>query len=502
MYSSSSRSTTPSRSPHHSRPVPIPHSPSTELPPANALRYKHLYGYTQSSVSSSFDTLSGQSSVTESSEGDYEDYVVDTQGMGIVIDERDETEISPSVAASISIGTTSTSPLVFSLSTAATAATVARVAASPDGEILIEDVEETYGSEEGRRTPTMISPPPANGLKPVRDTPSFGNIAFPLDISDNASDNSMLVGATRISRNRQRSSRTSPRGPAKSKAHDWLDDEFRCQTCFHAGLCADLVMKDPNFRCGDISVTGSTSRESSAGIGGKTPWTREMLDGMNLGSPVGADDGAGKPKLRVLDGGVDYVQYDDAEGLDVPRRDRSLVDLEDIARGMQAVSIPSSIKPQPIIGRTATPNSQHSIERPLGHNIAHQIRTDVEVEDPTSTTTTYEDSTSDSLSSPQDIFSTCADTRVRLGAVSRGREATSKAERIPTDKGDRSRSSFSRERGRSRSRNNHPFWTLHNLTAGLLSGGSLDSDRVDGRYDSDDQLYGVDVVERGRSRIR
>lgn len=510
MHTVSSRPATPSRSPHHSRPVPIPHSPTTELPPANALRYKHLYGYTQASASTSFASSSAQESSTDSSEGDYEDFLVDTREIGIVIDERDRASISSDFAGPSSMETTSTAPPIFPISRVTTAACVDSI---PD-ETVMENAEQAYGSEEGTQTPLATSRRPPSDSLPLQETPSPGDEYFPIGASDGTIYNSINVPATRVnqmSRTRQRSTTTSPRAIAKSKAIENLDEEFRCQTCYHAGLCAELVMKDPNFRCGDIDIAGSTSKDPSgdstpirSGVGGKTPWTKQVLDGMNLGSQIGSDDGPGKPKLRVLDGGVDYVQYDEAEGRSYPGRDNGVADMEDLGHGLQAVSIAYRKGFHPVSTTATTSSASESTETSSSHTIGRPFRqtwTDIKVDYPVSTSSTSDDSTSES-SSTSGILPTCADARVHLGPIlEKTNETSTNTKSMLAEKADRSRMNSSKERGRSRSRNN-PFWTLHNLTAGLLSGGTLSGDGVDGGFDYDDRLYGVDVVERGRSRTR
>lgn len=492
MYSISSRPRTPNQSPHHSRPVPIPQHSSPDLPTANALRYKHLYGYTQPSTTPSTD----QTSVTDSSEGDYEDYVVDTREVGIVIDERDGVSISSESTASSSTGTVSTSPRVFPLSRVPT---IAAAGSSPDRETLIEDVEKALALDDGTQTPVGTSRFPH--IPHLQAMPSLGNAFFPAGLSDNSSTSSFT---------RHRSFSASPR--AARKALDRLDDEFRCQTCYHAGLCADLVMDNPNFRCGDINPVASSPRGLSTSasvsmrgaIRGKTPWTRQMLSGINLGSDDGADDDAGKPKLRVLDGGVDYVHYDESAGSSSPGLHRALIDVEDIAQGIRGGSKDRQPTPQPVSATAATTLASGSTGTSSSDNMRRPLRqtwTDIKVEDPVLTTTSANPS-SNSSSFSNSIRPTCARTRVHLEPALQGPETTSTTDRPPLiEQTRRPRLDVGGGRGRSRSHYD-PIRTLHNLTSGLLSGRSWDSERVDERYDYDDKLYGVDIVERGRSRSR
>ena len=488
MYSIPSRTRTPTRSLHHSRPIPIPQHPSPDLPTANACRYKHLYGYTQSSTAVSPD----QTSVTDSSEGDYEDYVEDTHEVGIVIDERDGVSISSVSTASSSTGTVSTSPPVFPLSSP----TIAAAGSSPDRETSIEDVEKALALDKGTQTPVVTSR--SLRILHLQATPSLGNVFFPAGLFDTSSTPSSM---------RHRSFSASPR--ATRKALDRPDDEFRCQTCYHAGVCADLSIGNPNFRCGDINPVASSLRALSTSastsmhgaIRGKTPWTRQMLSGINLGSDDDADDHAGKPKLRVLDGGVDYVHYDEPARSSSPGPHRGVIDIEDIAQGIRGVSKDRQSTPRPVFATALAsgstgPSSSDNFRRPF-----RQTGTDNKVEDPVPLTTSANPS-SLSSSFSNSIRPTCATTRVHLEPALQGPETTSTTNRPPLiEQTRRPRLDVGGGRGRSRSHYG-PIRTLHNLRSGLLSGRSWDSERDDDRYDYDDKLYGVDIVERGRSRSR
>ncbi|GHJ87162.1 hypothetical protein NliqN6_3564 [Naganishia liquefaciens] len=486
MYSISSRSHTPRRSVQHSLPVPIPHSSAKDLPTANALRYKHLHGYTQTST----DDLSGPMSVTDSSEGDHEDYVVDTPvmdtpEMGIVIDERDGISISSESTASSSTGTVSTSPPVFPLSRSTT---IAPGSLTFGTDTLIEDVEQVLAMEEKTQTPLVTSRSPVVHLPPTTSS-SFANVYFPAGLTDNSSTTSSI---------RHRSFSASPQ--VARKALERRDDEFRCQTCYHAGICADLVMKDSNFRCNDIDSLPPPSGELSSGastkmrgvIRGKTPWARQMLSG------VDTDDVTGKAKLRLLDGGMDYVHYDEPEGLRTPGSRRELIDLEDLAKGMQAGSKAHPSTPQSALTTAVTTFASGSAGTSQSGSVRRPFRqtwTATKVEDSVSTSDNLNEATGGTLS-------TCANSRVRLEPVLEGLPApTSAAKAPPIQDARRPRLGLVSGRGRSRSHHN-PVRTLHNPTWGLLSGRSWDNERLEEKYDYDDKLYGLDVVERGRSRVR
>lgn len=527
MRAVSSRPTTPSLSPRHSRPpqhsdpVPIPPAPSTDLHHANALRHRHLYGYTEPSASAS--SFLSRDSESTCSEAEYEDFVVDTSKHEIVVDERGWSSIPETDTQSSSTGSLSISAAVFPPSTAPA---VPPVEESFGNKVLIENVEQVPDWEDQALTPCItLGDADTNNIAPITDDFSLGTVDFPPILpglapsanTANSRPNSVRPTAVHAANDTRHqgtasSSRSGSATSGKAKALAHLDDEFQCMTCHHAGVCADLVMKDPNFRCGDTITGGARARDSSAGesdgkhsggAGEKTPWTVRTLKGIGLGKqPSRVEDEKERNKLRVLDGGIDYVHYDEADESEESGGGSRLLDMEDIGRAIRATtrSDQDNRKTAPpdntATGSSLSPKLQVSTRKTGAQRPARQSWTDVKVERPASTTTTLYDSSSDASSFGHDILSVCADTKVHLEPAILTTDTESDL-CIPT--GDKSRDSH--ERGRNRSHAN-PISALHNLTTALFSGNSPYGGEEEARYDHDDKLYGVDVVHRGRSRAR
>lgn len=520
MQAVSSRPHTPS---HHSAPVAIPPASPTDLHVANALRHKHLYGYTQGSSDSSF--ASGYTESTCSAAA-YNTFVFET-GSEIIVDERDGSSISEDDTASPSPGSLSTSASLFPLSTVTSVASV-RPAESFSSKAMIENVEESGDWEDRALTPRMAPfDSDADLVDPITDNFSLGDMGCPPVLSRRKapiapSDSRAKVGrpledrtATPTRRHLRTSLRPTSAQSLKARAMADLDDEFRCSTCHHAGVCADLVMKDPNFRCGDTISSSASSSGTAAevdiegGAGGKTPWTRQNLQGMAFGGKQGQGEGKGKTGLRVLDGGIDYVQYDIQDESDDPGGGR-LLDLEDIGRALGASSFREhDVDKSPHYGNTAAGGpptlSQRQSDAPRPPRPTRQSWTAGQVEhDASSSATSY--STVDETSSSPSILSVCANTFVHLAPALQATDPksdTSTSHDLGGKRDDSPQLPFSaksRDGSGSRLREN-PIWKLHNLTTGLF-GSSPNGREDDGRYDYDDELYGVDVVSRGRNRLR
>lgn len=276
-------------------------------------------------------------------------------------------------------------------------------------------------------------------------------------------------------------------------------------------------MKDPTFRCGDTISSGSRPESltsvgegtGGASAGGKTPWTRQNLQGISFGIDQQQTEEKNKNRLRVLDGGIGFVDYDEADGQEDPGGERSLLDMEDIGRAIGATSSTahslaedSSSRNIGLVSYDQHQDSSHGPVReawpqePLAHTAS-------------SSEVSYNSSSVATSSSPG-LLSVCADPIIDLEPAITTPVADSKVssspgarQRVYQASTRRSTSPDSRERSRSRIREN-PVWKLHNiaagLTAGLFGGSSPSGD--EGRYDYDDELYGVDVVDRGRSRLR
>lgn len=514
MQAVSSRPYTPSHSPPHSTPVRIPPAPPTDLHVANALRFKHLYGYTQGSSVSSFPSGDTES---PSSEAQYDTPVFET-GSEIVIDERDRSSNSELDTPSSSTGSLSTSPPLFPLSTV-NSVTPHRAAESVPSKATIENVEEAEEWEDRALTPRMTPfDPDADLVDPITDNFSLGDMDCPpvlpeFKATENPLDSRPNTGHPLADRTamptRRRRLRTSPRPTSaqslKTRALAPMDDEFRCMTCHHAGLCADLVMKDPNFRCGDtISSTASGSAAEAniaGGAGGKTPWTRQNLRGISFGDKQTHVKEKERNGLRVLEGGIDYVHYEEADERNDPGGRRSPFDLEDIGRAISATSTRNSADEIAANGSDGNIAAGGSSFPRVQQNAAFQA-----AHIPASGATSY-DSSSDATSSSQGMLSDCANTIVHLEPALNTSIAKSSESRSPDA---RQKEYYSPSRlpnsgedyGRSRSRpRGNPIWKLHNLTAGSFVGSSPNGREDDGRYDYDDELYGVDVVNRGRNRL-
>jgi hypothetical protein len=523
MQAVSPRPHTPSFSPP-SAPVAIPPASPTDLHVANALRHKHLYGYTQGSFDSSL--ASGDTESTCSA-AEYNTFVFET-GSEIVVDERDGSSISEDDTASPSPGSLSTSASLFPLSTVSSVAFV-QPTESSSSKAMIENVEESEDWEDLALTPRMAPfDSDAELVDPITDNFSLGDMGCPPVLSRRKapiapSDSRAKVGrpledrtATPTRRHLRPSLRPTSTQSHRTRALADLDDEFRCSTCHHAGVCADLVMKDPNFRCGDTISSNASSSGTTAevdiedGAGGKTPWTRQNLQGMNFGGKQGQGEEKGKMGLRVLDGGIDYVHYDIQDESDDPGGGR-LLDLEDIGRALGASSFREhdvdKLSPN---GNTAAGDSPsfslRQSDAPRPPRPTRQSWTAGQVEHNASSSATSYNSASDGTSSSPSILSICAKTVVHLApalpaADPKSDTSTSHDLHGKRDDSPQPRvSAKSRDGSDSRPREN-PIWKLHKLTTGLF-GSSPSGREDDGRYDYDDELYGVDVVSRGRNRLR
>lgn len=391
---------------------------------------------------------------------------------------------------------------------------------------MIENVEESEDWEDRALTPRMTpSDSHADLIDPITDNFSLGDMDCPpvlsgVEPTKNTFD-TRAIGHSPENRSATPAGRlrfrTSPRMTSaqslKTKALAPSDDEFRCMTCHHAGLCADLVMKDPNFRCGDTISSGASSSGSAAqanvegGAGGKTPWTRQNLQGISFGEKHEQDEEKAKTRLRVLDGGIDYVHYDvpDENGASGGGQ---LLDLEDIGHALGAPKLTKQdVDATASYGHTAADGSSSLSQlQNDAHRSVRQLWTAGQVEHNASSSATSYDSTWDETWSSPSILSVCAKTVVHLAPALPAADLKSDTLTFQDLRGKRDDSpqlpvsAKSRDGSGSRPREN-PIWKLHNLTTGLF-GSSPSGREDDGRYDYDDELYGVDVVSRGRNRLR
>lgn len=298
------------------------------------------------------------------------------------------------------------------------------------------------------------------------------------------------------------------------------EDEFRCSTCHHAGLCAELVMQDPTFKCGDTmttaTVAGVRERRGEGGVSAraveKTPWTGSRIRGVVEPVVVGGREGV---KMRVLQGGVDYVRYDDETGSGGGEDERKVADMEDLGRAMEGIRLGSPAQRNDLndfmnSGSVRSSSSARNPTRPtlpttLSGRLQRRSWNDIRVEYPPSSS----DSTCDSSEDTSATETTSTETETASEESLEVAVATPSfppvshfAPRVANDDDlsipDEPPKIAASSRSRSRARN---LWALQNAAVRVLGDGEEEEDERE-RYDYDDELYGVDVVERGRRRFR
>ncbi|KAJ9125059.1 hypothetical protein QFC22_000012 [Naganishia vaughanmartiniae] len=531
MHAITSRNSTPSRSPHHSpshqplhaNPVTIPPPQTTDLPHANALRYKHLYGFPQTSAlpneQGSEVSPRRESVTTDGSDAEYVEYVVENPGASgspTISDStiRTRSTNTSSLGADHANLASSASPTAW-LSSSSFASS--SLSPSTSGVAAVFPLSSAVRQGGMVELESVISEKVVN----VEDVSRVaGNDDLDLEtLSDGActprqeASNNVYQGTSPRTRTIQHSSTRIPfnnlRTTSSSSSSSDVtpeEDEFRCSTCHHAGICADLIMQDPTFKCGNTMTTTSVTglrerrgeREGSRRGVEKTPWTGQRIRDVIEPAVVGGD-GA---RLRVLQGGVDYVRYDE-EGGDTERK---VADMEDLGRAMRGTSLASPAHqydfatsptvrtssssrnpPRPALSSTLSGRTQRRswndirVEYPAASLNTHEPHEDTLPPEPDSTETTGVDSSDEAVMTPS--FPTF--TQLANDGTSTLDESLKNA-----------------ASSRSRSRNKHippasALWAIENVVAAVL--GTSEGEE---RYDHADELYGVDVVERGRARLR
>ncbi|KAJ9091349.1 hypothetical protein QFC21_007244 [Naganishia friedmannii] len=540
MHVVTSRNSTPSRSPRHSpshrplhtNPVPIPPPHTTDLHHANALRYKHLYGFARSPTSphepvSAVSVVQG-SATTDGSDAEYVGFVVenpDASGSSTVSDSTTRTRMTDTSSlgaddvrfassasptawlSSSSFASSSSSPstsgaVVFPLSGAAIQGrTVELESVVSDQVVLIEDVARLNDGDDDLDMDT-----PSDGVcTPRQETLNNRQLGEQRNTSGLRTIQ-RAISSTRIPFNLLRTTSS-----AADVSPD--EDEFRCSTCHHAGLCAELVMQGSSFKCGDTMTTTSVAglrerrgeRTLSARAVEKTPWTGSRIRGIVGPVVIGGDDA----RLKVLEGGVDYMRYNEesSEGK------RAVADMEDLGRAMEGTGLASPARQTDFSDfANATPirssSSSRNPSRPVlsstpSGRLQRRSWNNIRVEYSASLLGT--DGSQDETSPPTDRSS-------ETTSVESAKEAVTTPSLPPfahlepvvgaNDTTSVDEASKISATSRSRSRVKH-LWTLRDAASGVLGAGDGEEKEDEReRFDQDDELYGVDVVERGRRRLR
>ncbi|KAJ9091350.1 hypothetical protein QFC21_007245 [Naganishia friedmannii] len=587
MHGPTSRTSTPSGVPPHDssthrplsvsshalvHPVPIPPAAHpSDLHQANALRYKHLYGFAKTpptTVCQMAGTEGMQESVTTDGSGaEYIDFVVENPQASGIIHSSTATmasttgTISPaadhahfgsssspssSYLSSSSFGSSALSTpgasALFSLSEAVAHEGERNVnldsvnsnqAVSTHNIARVDEVEnlDRETASEGVCTPTTNeerdSAPrksTSSRLQTNKHVPSSstGISTNPLHITNITSRDTIanLATASTVA-----SADIATAGSSADAAVSPEEDEFRCSTCRHADFCAGLVMRDPTFTCGNTmtstflanSLAQRQRHRNGEGLPStrveKTPWVGERINRV-VQKPEKTRLATG---LRVLQGGVEYVRYgDDGDGgneyVEVAKRSgtRRMLDVEELGKAMESASLAHPPPPPTQAGPSSASKvaSRPALSHTQSRRAPRRSWNDIRVEYPASSLRTTYNSFMDP-SPPRGARSTAKnkldkaderDVRAPSRPPIEREDITNLAVAVgnnnsPTLNGPSEIATASR----SRSRVKQP-WKLRNAASGVLGAGDKEDEGE--MFDHDDELYGVDVVERGRRRFR